>query len=148
VPTSTQDSTCKEKCVPTSTQDANCKEKTCPDNKPMGSDGKCSTPCVAGTDAVCSQVTPSCVESATERCGGVAPASVLGETLGRLDVLGVSVEAPAAAVAPAALARTGGYPRTGLVEAGVILAMFGLGLTFIGRRRRLAMVDITSRLGD
>ena len=145
-PTSTQNADCTEKCVPTATQDSSCKEKTCPAGQQMGTDGTCSKPCVAGQDAECSQVTPSCVESATKSCGGGA--SVLGEVLARpaerLDVLGVSIEAPAA-VAPAALARTGGFQLTALVQAGMILAGFGLALTVMGRRRSRT-VDVTRRI--
>ena len=121
----------------------------CPAGQTMGTDGTCSPPpCVPGTDAVCSQSTPSCVASSgSDRCGGVVAASVLGEQLERTEVLGVSIEAPAAAVAPATLARTGGYQLTGLVQAGLALAVLGLGLTMLGRRRQLEMIDIATRLG-
>ena len=119
--------------------------KTCPNGENMDTAGNCSKPCVAGTDAACSQVTPTCVASSTERCGAVASAAVAGEQLGRLDVLGVSLEQPAA-VAPAALARTGGFALTGMVQAGLVLALFGLGMTVLGRRRRT--VDVAARIGD
>jgi hypothetical protein len=145
------------KCADGSTMPANGKCETCPAGQNMGTNGKCecpsgqvmangacTTPCVSGTDAVCSQSTPSCVASdGSERCGGAA---VLGETLGRTtDVLGVSIEAPA--VAAAGLARTGGFQLTALIQAGIILAMVGLGLTVMGRRRRQT-VNIAERLGD
>ena len=159
----TQNADCSPKCVPTATQNADCTNKTCPagqtmgtngtcecpSGQTMGTDGTCSTPCVAGTGAVCSQSTPTCVASSgNERCGG---SSVLGEVLGRpderLDVLGVAIEAPAA-VAPAALARTGGFQLTALVQAGLVLAALGLGLLIVGGRRRQT-VDIAGRLaGD
>ena len=148
------------KCPDGSTMPANGKCDTCPAGQTMGTNGKCecpsgqvmangacTTPCVAGQDAACSQVSPTCVESATERCGGVASAAVASEQLGRLDVLGVSLENPQGAVAPAALARTGGFQLTALVQAGIVLAMVGLGLTVLGRRRRQT-VDIAGRIGD
>ena len=146
-PTATQNADCTEKCKPTATQNADCTEKTCPEGQQMGTDGTCNPPpCVPSPTTVCGQSTPTCVESlGAERCGG---ASVLGEVLGRpaerLDVLGVSIEAPA--VAPAALARTGGFELTALVQAGLVLAMFGLGLTVLGHRRRQTTVDIAGRL--
>ena len=171
VPTADQNPDCTPKCVPTATQDAACNEVCqptaannnclpCPSGQTMGSngcqcpagqvmaDGACTTPCVAGQDAACSQETPSCVASSgNERCGGVAAATVQGEQLGRLDVLGVSIEAPEGAVAPAALARTGGFQLTALVQAGIALAIVGLGLTVVGRRRRQTG-DIAGRIGD
>ena len=149
MPASGNAADCVPKCpdgkqMPASGNAADCTPK-CPAGEVMdGSvNGSCSKPCVAGTDAACSQSTPSCVASdGSSRCGGVA-ASVLGEQLGRLDVLGVSIEAPGA-VAPAGLARTGGFQLTGLVQAGLILALAGLGLVVLGRRR--PAVDIASRL--
>jgi hypothetical protein len=117
----------------------------CPSGQTMGTDGTCSTPCVPATDNVCSQVTPSCVAAAdAARCGGGA---VLAESFGRpVEVLGVSIEAPAA-VAPAALARTGGFELGSLVQAGVLFALLGLGMTVLGRRRRGVTIDIATRLG-
>ena len=111
----------------------------CPNGSAMPASGTCSEPCVPAAGSVCGQTTPSCVASADEnRCGGGA---VLGETLGRpVEVLGVQISAPAdpAAVAPTALAKTGSQ-LLGFARFGAILALLGLALTVITRRRRAAV---------
>jgi hypothetical protein len=108
----------------------------CPDGSAMPASGTCTPPCVPATGSVCGQTTPSCVASAGDnRCGG---GEVAGETFGRpVEVLGVQITAPdaPAAVAPAALAKTGAEVL-GFARFGALLALLGLALTVITRRRR------------
>ena len=156
MPASGKASDCNPKCpdgsaMPASGKASDCNPK-CPDGSAMPASGNaadCDEPCVAGTDAECSAVTPTCVASdGSDRCGGATVAGeVLGRPVERLDVLGVSIEAPVGAVAPAGLARTGGFQLAALVQAALVLALIGLGLTALGRRR-LKPVDISRRLGD
>ncbi|HUP85709.1 MAG TPA: hypothetical protein VM143_08585 [Acidimicrobiales bacterium] len=116
----------------------------CPSGGEMPANGTCDAPCVPANGNVCDQATPSCVAAAAaDRCGG-GTTSVLGETLARPEpeasVLGVSLTR----AAPSGLARTG-YELLPTVRLAMLLAIVGLGMVTLTRRRR--MIDIASRLG-
>ena len=143
---------CAPKCPDGSAMPAggekDCSPK-CPDGKTMPAGGAkdCNPKCPNGDDMPGNGNVDDCVKVTpfTETPGGAT--AVLGETLARpVDVLGVQLTQPA--VAPAALARTGGIQLVGLFQAALALSLLGLGLVVASRHRRSSsMVDIATRLG-
>ena len=121
----------------------------CPNGKPMPASGNtadCDPKCPNGDAMPASGRVEDC--TTVQSSGGETV--VLGEVLARpVEVLGVQLSRPeAAAVAPATLARTGGFQLITLLQAALVLAALGLGLTAAARlRRRDGMIDIASRLG-